>query len=106
MPHLLLIPLLNIRIYSTWIVLCTSTYAGKKWRLGENPAPDMYHHLVEDFLTDWTNREDHILLLRRFIEGALHTDLRSFFTESCFEVWVRNMHIDIHYQSKKMFRVV
>ncbi len=63
--------------------LCT----GKKWQLGDNPAPDMYHHLVEDFLTDWTNREEHIILLRRFIEGAFHTDLRSFFTESCFEVW-------------------
>ncbi|XP_064406922.1 FAD-dependent oxidoreductase domain-containing protein 2-like [Halichondria panicea] len=59
---------------------------GKKWTLGEIPAPDLYHHLVEDFLTDWTNRQDHILLLRRFIEGALNTDLRSFFAESCFEM--------------------
>ena len=66
--------------------LTTHIRTGKKWRLGEIPAPDLYHHLVEDFLTDWTNRHDHILLLRRFIEGALNTDLRSFFAESCFEV--------------------
>ena len=54
--------------------------------LGKSPKPDLYHHIVEDFLTDWTSRSEHILPVRRFLEAALDKDLRSFFAESCFEV--------------------
>ncbi|XP_040400734.1 FAD-dependent oxidoreductase domain-containing protein 2 [Cygnus olor] len=48
------------------------------------PRPDAIHHIVEDFLTDWTAPNAHILPLRRFLENCLSTDLRSFFAESCF----------------------
>ncbi|KAK0682871.1 FXRD2 protein, partial [Pygoscelis papua] len=48
------------------------------------PRPDAIHHVVEDFLTDWTAPNAHILPLRRFLENCLSTDLRSFFAESCF----------------------
>ncbi|XP_072207530.1 FAD-dependent oxidoreductase domain-containing protein 2 [Excalfactoria chinensis] len=48
------------------------------------PRPDAIHHIVEDFLTDWTAPNAHILPLRRFLENCLNTDLRNFFAESCF----------------------
>ncbi|XP_012331776.3 FAD-dependent oxidoreductase domain-containing protein 2 [Aotus nancymaae] len=51
------------------------------WRL---PRPAAIHHIVEDFLTDWTAPIGHILPLRRFLENCLDTDLRSFYAESCF----------------------
>nr|XP_034984178.1 FAD-dependent oxidoreductase domain-containing protein 2 [Zootoca vivipara]XP_034984179.1 FAD-dependent oxidoreductase domain-containing protein 2 [Zootoca vivipara] len=48
------------------------------------PRPDAIHHIVEDFLTDWTAPNAHILPLRRFLENCLETDLRRFYAESCF----------------------
>ncbi|NXJ88056.1 FXRD2 protein, partial [Corythaixoides concolor] len=48
------------------------------------PRPDAVHHIVEDFLTDWTAPNAHVLPLRRFLENCLSTDLRNFFAESCF----------------------
>ncbi|XP_037369542.1 FAD-dependent oxidoreductase domain-containing protein 2 [Talpa occidentalis] len=48
------------------------------------PRPTAIHHIVEDFLTDWTAPVGHILPLRRFLENCLDTDLRSFYAESCF----------------------
>ncbi|XP_028726894.1 FAD-dependent oxidoreductase domain-containing protein 2 [Peromyscus leucopus] len=48
------------------------------------PRPVAIHHIVEDFLTDWTAPVGHILPLRRFLENCLDTDLRSFYAESCF----------------------
>ncbi|XP_008944922.1 PREDICTED: FAD-dependent oxidoreductase domain-containing protein 2, partial [Merops nubicus] len=48
------------------------------------PRPAAVHHIVEDFLTDWTAPNAHILPLRRFLENCLGTDLRYFFAESCF----------------------
>ncbi|XP_006890221.1 PREDICTED: FAD-dependent oxidoreductase domain-containing protein 2 [Elephantulus edwardii] len=48
------------------------------------PRPAAIHHIVEDFLTDWTAPVAHILPLRRFLENCLDTDLRSFYAESCF----------------------
>ncbi|KAG6926187.1 FAD dependent oxidoreductase domain containing 2, partial [Chelydra serpentina] len=39
------------------------------------PRPDAVHHIVEDFLTDWTAPNAHILPLRRFLENCLDTDL-------------------------------
>ncbi|XP_063796385.1 FAD-dependent oxidoreductase domain-containing protein 2 [Pseudophryne corroboree] len=53
----------------------------EKWPL---PRPDRIHHIVEDFLTDWTGPYSHILPLRRFLENCLHTDLRAFYADSCF----------------------
>ncbi|XP_058046223.1 FAD-dependent oxidoreductase domain-containing protein 2 isoform X3 [Ahaetulla prasina] len=48
------------------------------------PRPDAIHHIVEDFLTDWTAPNAHVLPLRRFLENCLETDLRRFYAESCF----------------------
>uniref|UniRef100_A0A5F9CYM9 FAD-dependent oxidoreductase domain-containing protein 2 n=1 Tax=Oryctolagus cuniculus TaxID=9986 RepID=A0A5F9CYM9_RABIT len=48
------------------------------------PRPTAIHHIVEDFLTDWTAPVGHVLPLRRFLENCLGTDLRSFYAESCF----------------------
>uniref|UniRef100_A0A8C5QSG7 FAD dependent oxidoreductase domain containing 2 n=1 Tax=Leptobrachium leishanense TaxID=445787 RepID=A0A8C5QSG7_9ANUR len=47
------------------------------------PRPNRLHHVVEDFLTDWTGPNSHILPLRRFLENCLQSDLRAFFAESC-----------------------
>ncbi|KAG8436422.1 hypothetical protein GDO86_007501 [Hymenochirus boettgeri] len=48
------------------------------------PRPERLHHVVEDFLTDWTSPNSHVLPLRRFLENCLLTDLRAFYAESCF----------------------
>ncbi|XP_056379659.1 FAD-dependent oxidoreductase domain-containing protein 2 [Hyla sarda] len=48
------------------------------------PRPDHIHHIVEDFLTDWTGPKSHILPLRRFLENCLQKDLRTFYADSCF----------------------
>lgn len=50
------------------------------------PMPDLLHHVVEDFLTQWESSHSHILPLRRFLENVLQLDLRSFFTLTCFEI--------------------
>ncbi|XP_069346252.1 FAD-dependent oxidoreductase domain-containing protein 2 isoform X2 [Eulemur rufifrons] len=57
------------------------TFRPAHWPL---PRPAAIHHIVEDFLTDWTAPVGHILPLRRFLENCLDTDLRSFYAESCF----------------------
>ncbi|XP_017516805.3 FAD-dependent oxidoreductase domain-containing protein 2 isoform X2 [Manis javanica] len=57
------------------------TFRPAEWPL---PRPTAIHHIVEDFLTDWTAPVGHILPLRRFLENCLDTDLRSFYAESCF----------------------
>lgn len=46
------------------------------------PRPTAIHHIVEDFLTDWTAPVSHILPLRRFLENCLGTDLRGFYAGS------------------------
>lgn len=48
------------------------------------PRPDHVHHVVEDFLTDWTGPNSHMLPLRRFLENCLQKDLRTFYADSCF----------------------
>ncbi|XP_078388208.1 FAD-dependent oxidoreductase domain-containing protein 2 [Cetorhinus maximus] len=62
----------------------------KFWPL---PRPDSIHHIVEDFLTNWTAAKAHILPLRRFLENCLGTDLRSFFAESCFKFALTNQYV-------------
>ncbi|KAM4722839.1 FAD-dependent oxidoreductase domain-containing protein 2 [Rhinophrynus dorsalis] len=47
------------------------------------PRPQRLHHVVEDFLTDWTGPNSHVLPLRRFLENCLQTDLRAFYAETC-----------------------
>ncbi|XP_042201055.1 FAD-dependent oxidoreductase domain-containing protein 2 isoform X2 [Callorhinchus milii] len=65
-------------------------YRPHHWSL---PRPRYIHHIVEDFLTDWTAANSHILPLRRFLENCLGTDLRSFFAESCFKFALTSQHV-------------
>eukprot|EP00731_Ephydatia_muelleri_P029142 Em0020g786a len=55
------------------------------WNSDYLPEPTRYHHIIEDFLTDWTQRRLHQIPMRRFLEAIFQTDLRSFFAENCFE---------------------
>jgi hypothetical protein len=48
------------------------------------PRPTRVHHVLEDFLTQWTAPITHVLPLRRFLESCVDTDLRSFNIETCF----------------------
>ncbi|KAF4519833.1 hypothetical protein B566_EDAN006847 [Ephemera danica] len=48
------------------------------------PRPARVHHVLEDFLTQWTAPETHVLPLRRFLESCVGADLREFSTEACF----------------------
>nr|XP_006816535.1 PREDICTED: FAD-dependent oxidoreductase domain-containing protein 2-like [Saccoglossus kowalevskii] len=50
------------------------------------PRPRKIHHIVEDFLTDFTAPQSHILLLRRFLESCLQTDLRNLYDSQCFSM--------------------
>lgn len=50
------------------------------------PTPHALHHIVEDFLTDWTAPISHVLVLRRFLETVLKKDLRNFWNHQCFEL--------------------
>ncbi|XP_073429118.1 FAD-dependent oxidoreductase domain-containing protein 2 isoform X10 [Dendrobates tinctorius] len=57
------------------------TFRPQGWPL---PRPTQIHHVVEDFLTDWTGPNSHMLPLRRFLENCLQRDLRTFYADSCF----------------------
>lgn len=50
------------------------------------PRPDKVHHIVEDFHTQWNAVISHVLPLRRFLEEIWHTDLRTFFSQVCFQL--------------------
>ncbi|XP_048448900.1 FAD-dependent oxidoreductase domain-containing protein 2, partial [Rhincodon typus] len=73
--------------------LPTETEMMQRPKLWPLPRPHYIHHVVEDFLTDWTAAKAHILPLRRFLENCLGTDLRSFFAESCFKFALTNPHV-------------
>ncbi|XP_033098592.1 FAD-dependent oxidoreductase domain-containing protein 2-like [Anneissia japonica] len=49
------------------------------------PVPQRIHHIVEDFLTDFSAPLSHILPLRRFLENCVGQDLRYFFDDFCFK---------------------
>jgi thioredoxin reductase len=61
-----------------------SSYTGL--RQGNLPPADLYHHIVENFLTEWTQRTDHVIPVRRFFEAVFSADLRSFFAQTCFQL--------------------
>ncbi|XP_069766057.1 FAD-dependent oxidoreductase domain-containing protein 2 [Narcine bancroftii] len=73
--------------------LPTETEMTQRPKLWPLPRPSHIHHVVEDFLTDWTAAKAHILPLRRFLETCLGTDLRYFFAESCFKFALTNQHL-------------
>lgn len=54
-----------------------------KWAKTPLPRPARIHHIIEDFLTDWTAQQSHILPLRRFFEFILGTDLRHYYAHTC-----------------------
>lgn len=62
------------------------------------PRPDRLHHMVEDFLTQWTAPNSHILPLRRFIENVVQSDLRSFFASTCFKIMMTQKTAPINCQ--------
>lgn len=47
------------------------------------PIPDYVHHIVEDFLTDFTAPTMHLLPLRRFLEHILQSDIRKYDSTAC-----------------------
>ena len=53
-----------------------------KFTLGR---PARIHHMVEDFLTEWTAPLTHIMPLRWFLEYCTKTDLRKYHAETCFK---------------------
>ncbi|KAF2354889.1 FAD/NAD(P)-binding domain [Trinorchestia longiramus] len=54
-----------------------------KWAKTPLPKPDKVHHVLEDFLTDWTAQQNHVLPLRRFLEAVTDVDLRQHFAQHC-----------------------
>ncbi|XP_069823501.1 FAD-dependent oxidoreductase domain-containing protein 2 [Dendropsophus ebraccatus] len=62
------------------------------------PRPDHIHHVVEDFLTDWTGPNSHILPLRRFLENCLQKDLRTFYADSCFIFSLTHQKLPVYCQ--------
>ncbi|XP_043931265.1 FAD-dependent oxidoreductase domain-containing protein 2 [Protopterus annectens] len=72
-------------------------YRPKNWPL---PRPDAIHHVVEDFLIDWSTLNSHILPLRRFLENCLETDLRNFFAETCFQFALSRLKLPPYCQQR------
>ncbi|KAK8726906.1 hypothetical protein OTU49_010120, partial [Cherax quadricarinatus] len=56
------------------------------------PRPTRVHHVLEDFLTDWTAQQSHILPLRRFLEFVTRRDLRHHHAHSCLTYALTNGH--------------
>jgi hypothetical protein len=70
---------------------------------GYLPRPARVHHVLEDFLTQWTAPVTHVLPLRRFLESCVDADLREFSNEECFvaELTTREGPLGCHgYRSK------
>ena len=87
------------------------SYSAVVSKVGKVPKPTSYHHVVENFLTDWlevvitnssaiilylhtcrTSRKPHILPLRKFVESVVDADLREFSAEECLEV---QLHVPV-----------
>ncbi|XP_041473338.1 FAD-dependent oxidoreductase domain-containing protein 2-like [Lytechinus variegatus] len=62
------------------------------------PKPDSIHHFVEDFLTDWSAPNSHILVFRRFLEKVLGTDMRYFFDHQCFQLSLTHAQLPLSCQ--------
>ncbi|XP_078658664.1 FAD-dependent oxidoreductase domain-containing protein 2-like isoform X2 [Branchiostoma floridae x Branchiostoma belcheri] len=50
------------------------------------PRPTSLHHVIEDFLFDFSSPVSHVLHLRRFLDGVFGLDTRNYFAESCFQM--------------------
>lgn len=67
----------------TTLVTLTEPEMMNKWGKTPLPRPIRIHHVIEDFLTQWTAQQSHILPLRRFFESILDTDLRHYYAHTC-----------------------
>eukprot|EP00058_Branchiostoma_floridae_P010972 XP_002596460.1 hypothetical protein BRAFLDRAFT_103224 [Branchiostoma floridae] len=54
-----------------------------KWIL---PRPTRLHHVIEDFLFDFSSPVSHVLHLRRFLDTVFGYDTRNYFAGSCFKM--------------------
>jgi len=50
------------------------------------PKPQRLHHVVEDFLTDWSRDTAHVLPLRRYLESCVGRSLRNYYHDDCFQM--------------------
>ncbi|XP_059476682.1 FAD-dependent oxidoreductase domain-containing protein 2-like [Neocloeon triangulifer] len=48
------------------------------------PRPEKMHHVLEDFLTQWTAPSTHVNPLRRFLESCVNAELKSATENACF----------------------
>ncbi|EDV20876.1 uncharacterized protein TRIADDRAFT_31100 [Trichoplax adhaerens] len=55
-------------------------------RKGRLPKANKIHHVVEDFLTDWSVYSEHGHYLKLFIENLFRKDLNQYYTSSCYKV--------------------
>ncbi|XP_014671915.1 PREDICTED: FAD-dependent oxidoreductase domain-containing protein 2-like [Priapulus caudatus] len=65
------------------------------------PRPRLLHHVVEDFLTDWTALSSHVAPLRHFVDDALQVDTRWRFTDECFAL--RLTHASLPYACEEFY---
>ena len=59
------------------------------------PAPTRMHHIVEDFLTQWTAPRVHFTPLRRFIEACTGRDLRSRHARDCYAMALTHKNLPL-----------
>ena len=71
-----------------------------KWNNKFLPKPTKVHHILEDFLTEWTAPKSHILLLRRFLESILNTNLKFQSQNSCLSYALQYVTAPIYCQNK------
>ncbi len=64
------------------------------------PRPERLHHVVEDFLTDWTGPQTHILPLRRFLQYCTATELQQFTIDRCFHLALTHSNIPVTCQEQ------
>lgn len=70
----------------------------QNWGKTSLPRPDKIHHVLEDFLTDWTAQQSHMLPLRRFLESVLDRDLRQHFAQDCLLLALTSAGPPLHCQ--------
>ena len=76
-------PVLACRSCVTVVAVCSELEMLERPSGRPLPAAARVHHVLEDFLTEWTARTSHLLPLRRFLEACLERDLRHFSRRTC-----------------------
>ena len=62
---------------------------------GKMPEPTRLHHIVEDFLTQWTAPSVHAVPLRRFLEACTRRDLRQRTVQDCYVLSLTHKHVPL-----------